>query len=315
MSEISFCPKDKGKSGGISVLDKCGDWFGNPILCLGQYLLYVAHFGQEVNNRRRSSMNRRSVFSKLLVAFLSIVLLLSSATDTLAYPGYPKVIGFPWVGSAPIGTPQRRKGQDVWVPADAQPIRGVRIPLFTTDYYGGGSVGSVRVAIYALGAHRFFPVGDPIIVSDWQSENLVQHGDYPEQGWRWHWFNFPGLFQNHPSDWYGLVVESTVIDGTNYRTFWGLTQDTVYNTSLYEYAGQWYFFYGMDFIFEMYPSFTINYDLNYDCQVDIVDIMVVAGHVGGVYDIYYDLDLDGDIDVNDVNLVVAHWGERCVPPR
>ncbi len=57
-------------------------------------------------------------------------------------------------------------------------------------------------------------------------------------------------------------------------------------------------------------------DVDGDCDVDIVDIMLVAGrwgsHSGDAdYDARYDLDNDGDIDITDVMTVVAHWGERC----
>jgi len=57
-------------------------------------------------------------------------------------------------------------------------------------------------------------------------------------------------------------------------------------------------------------------DVNCDCRVDIVDIMLVAIHwntfVGDPdYDPTYDLDGDGDIDIMDILLVAAHWGETC----
>ena len=57
-------------------------------------------------------------------------------------------------------------------------------------------------------------------------------------------------------------------------------------------------------------------DLNCDCVVDIVDIMLVAGRwnssVGDDdYDPAYDLNDDGKIDVVDIMLVAVHWGDSC----
>jgi len=57
-------------------------------------------------------------------------------------------------------------------------------------------------------------------------------------------------------------------------------------------------------------------DVNCDCTVDIVDIMLVAGRWGGavgdpLYDAHYDQDADGDIDVVDIMLVVALWNTSC----
>jgi len=57
-------------------------------------------------------------------------------------------------------------------------------------------------------------------------------------------------------------------------------------------------------------------DVDDDCDVDIRDIMLVAGrwgsHSGDAnYEPRYDLDGDGDIDITDVMTVVAHWGESC----
>jgi PKD repeat protein len=61
---------------------------------------------------------------------------------------------------------------------------------------------------------------------------------------------------------------------------------------------------------------TIFGDLDYDCDVDIDDIMIVvnhwnteAGSPGYVAD--YDFDGDGDIDVLDVMRVAAVWGDVC----
>jgi len=57
-------------------------------------------------------------------------------------------------------------------------------------------------------------------------------------------------------------------------------------------------------------------DLDGDCDVDVVDIMLVASHWGAGegqprYDPACDMDKDGDIDVVDIMLVASHWGDRC----
>ena len=57
-------------------------------------------------------------------------------------------------------------------------------------------------------------------------------------------------------------------------------------------------------------------DLNCDCDVDIADIMLVAGRWHTAegdedYDPAYDLDDNGDIDIVDIMLVAVHWGESC----
>ncbi len=57
-------------------------------------------------------------------------------------------------------------------------------------------------------------------------------------------------------------------------------------------------------------------DVDADCDVDIVDIMLVAGRWNAVlgdppYDPRYDLDGDGAIDVVDIMLVATHWGTTC----
>ena len=60
-------------------------------------------------------------------------------------------------------------------------------------------------------------------------------------------------------------------------------------------------------------------DLDCDCDVDVADVMMVAGkwrcqlEEDECYDAHCDLDGDGDIDVVDIMLVVAHWGELCSP--
>ena len=57
-------------------------------------------------------------------------------------------------------------------------------------------------------------------------------------------------------------------------------------------------------------------DVNCDCAVDIVDIMLVASRWGcecgnECYDPLYDLDEDCDIDIVDIMQVAVHWGETC----
>jgi hypothetical protein len=59
-------------------------------------------------------------------------------------------------------------------------------------------------------------------------------------------------------------------------------------------------------------------DMDADCDVDIVDIMLVASRWGSTsgsanYDARYDLDSDGDIDIVDIMSVAAHWGDVCSP--
>jgi hypothetical protein len=57
-------------------------------------------------------------------------------------------------------------------------------------------------------------------------------------------------------------------------------------------------------------------DLDCDCEVDIMDIMLVASiwhTAAGDPDFNPDYDLDGNsrIDIVDIMLVAVHWGERC----
>jgi hypothetical protein len=64
---------------------------------------------------------------------------------------------------------------------------------------------------------------------------------------------------------------------------------------------------------------TIPGDLDGDCDVDVMDIMIVASHWNSSegdpdYDARYDMDGDGDIDIVDIMRVVIHWGESCPPP-
>ncbi len=59
-------------------------------------------------------------------------------------------------------------------------------------------------------------------------------------------------------------------------------------------------------------------DLDGDCDVDVVDIMMVASRwccqrEDSCYDARCDLDNDGDIDIVDIMQVAAHWGEVCSP--
>ena len=57
-------------------------------------------------------------------------------------------------------------------------------------------------------------------------------------------------------------------------------------------------------------------DMDCDCDVDILDVMLVAARwrtaVGDEdYDPAYDLDSNGEIDIVDIMLVAIHWGESC----
>ena len=57
-------------------------------------------------------------------------------------------------------------------------------------------------------------------------------------------------------------------------------------------------------------------DMNGDCIVTVVDIMLVASRwntsIGDIrYDGLYDLDNSGNIDVADIMFVAAHWREKC----
>ena len=63
-------------------------------------------------------------------------------------------------------------------------------------------------------------------------------------------------------------------------------------------------------------TITVFGDFNWDCVVDIADIMQVASHWrcrcgDACYDPRYDLDGDCDIDIVDIMKVVVHWGETC----
>ncbi len=63
-------------------------------------------------------------------------------------------------------------------------------------------------------------------------------------------------------------------------------------------------------------EFTFAGDLDYDCDVDIADIMLVASlwhtTVGDLdFNPAYDLDADGDIDIVDIMLVAVNWGKEC----
>jgi len=57
-------------------------------------------------------------------------------------------------------------------------------------------------------------------------------------------------------------------------------------------------------------------DLDGDCDVDVVDIMIVANRWNTSegeenYDPACDMDNDGDIDVVDIMIVASHWGDTC----
>ncbi len=57
-------------------------------------------------------------------------------------------------------------------------------------------------------------------------------------------------------------------------------------------------------------------DLDGNCVVNIVDIMLVAcrwnATIGDIrYNATYDQDGDGNIDIVDIMLVAAHWREKC----
>jgi hypothetical protein len=57
-------------------------------------------------------------------------------------------------------------------------------------------------------------------------------------------------------------------------------------------------------------------DVDLDGDVDVVDIMLVAGRWSSVqgqpqYDARYDLDADGDIDVADIMFVASRWNQTC----
>jgi hypothetical protein len=63
------------------------------------------------------------------------------------------------------------------------------------------------------------------------------------------------------------------------------------------------------------PS-TLPGDMDGDCDVDIVDIMLVANRWNSVlgdpsYDARYDVDGDEDIDIADIMWVASHWSETC----
>jgi hypothetical protein len=63
-------------------------------------------------------------------------------------------------------------------------------------------------------------------------------------------------------------------------------------------------------------AITIAGDLDADCDVDIVDIMLVAARWSSAlgqpqYDARYDLDADGDIDIVDIMIVASRWNQKC----
>jgi hypothetical protein len=75
---------------------------------------------------------------------------------------------------------------------------------------------------------------------------------------------------------------------------------------------------GVDLSPTLAAAATLPGDMDGDCDVDIVDIMLVANRWGASegqpnYDAHYDLDLNGQIDVADIMLVAAQWGTACAP--
>lgn len=57
-------------------------------------------------------------------------------------------------------------------------------------------------------------------------------------------------------------------------------------------------------------------DVNCDCQVDIVDLMLMAEHWGvsagdATYEVLYDLNLSGSIDGADMALAASRWRDGC----
>jgi hypothetical protein len=63
-------------------------------------------------------------------------------------------------------------------------------------------------------------------------------------------------------------------------------------------------------------------DLNLDCQVNVLDMMSVAGRYGSsfgllLYDPFYDLEpklTDFDIDIKDLQFVFGRDGSECQKP-
>jgi len=73
---------------------------------------------------------------------------------------------------------------------------------------------------------------------------------------------------------------------------------------------------------DSYPDYALTastysrYDLDRDCEIDVVDIMTVAADwrcsLGDVcYDPLHDFDDDGDIDIVDIMTVASRWGCAC----
>ena len=63
-------------------------------------------------------------------------------------------------------------------------------------------------------------------------------------------------------------------------------------------------------------AITIAGDMDADCDVDVVDIMLVAARWASeagqpLYDARYDLDADGDIDIVDIMFVASRWSQSC----
>ena len=58
---------------------------------------------------------------------------------------------------------------------------------------------------------------------------------------------------------------------------------------------------------------SVNYDLNYDGKIDIIDIMQVASKWNsklndGKYELIFDFNNDGKIDIVDIMSIVSKWG-------
>ncbi|RME44189.1 MAG: hypothetical protein D6791_13750 [Chloroflexi bacterium] len=69
--------------------------------------------------------------------------------------------------------------------------------------------------------------------------------------------------------------------------------------------------------YEIQPAVVPSGDVNWDCNVNVIDIMSIASRWGlwqgdPNYEQVYDVNLDGMIDAGDIQAVVAQWREGCV---